>query len=239
MTLSEIASFVTTKLSQTDSDSVAACKEFTNARYRMIWDSHLWTESLGITSVTVIAGNTQLLIENPSDYLLFQDPNGTQFYIDTPVAVKLVDSSDNQTELPAADWVSFFQVDPSVFDSASAHRNTPRNFINLPRYQGLASIRLVPTPSVDSTAYVLGKVKWQELEDSHSPVLRGIDNALIAYVEGDMLERARQYGKAQAKFSEAAAHVGTMKDLEKGQMQSISRIIPDVGAYYDSVCSPE
>lgn len=239
MTLAQIASFVTTKLSLTDSDSVAACKEFINARYRMIWDSCLWRDSIGISSTTVVAGTTQVIFENPSDYLLFQDNQGAQFYIETPVAIKLVDSSNNHTDLIGADWVSFFQIDPSSFDTSTAFRAQPRNFIVLPTYQGFACVRMVPTPDVDSTAYCLGKVKWQELQDSHTPLLRGVDNALIAYAEGDMMERARQYGKAQAKFAEAAAHVGTMKDLEKNQTQTISRIIPDMGAYYDPICAPE
>jgi hypothetical protein len=49
----------------------------------------------------------------------------------------------------------------------------------------------------------------------------------MAYTEGDLLEYSRQYGKAQAKFQEGAAQVAIMKDMERGQQQQISRIIPD------------
>jgi hypothetical protein len=49
----------------------------------------------------------------------------------------------------------------------------------------------------------------------------------MAYTEGDLLEYSRQYGKAQSKFQEGAAQVSIMKDMERGQQQQISRIIPD------------
>ena len=84
---------------------------------------------------------------------------------------------------------------------------------------------------------MLGKLKWVELGDTDSPCLHGVDNAVIAYAEGYMLERARQYGKAQAKFAEAANHVQVMRDMEKGQAQSVSRIIP-MEEGYDDIVSP-
>ena len=64
------------------------------------------------------------------------------------------------------------------------------------------------------------------MADTDTPALNGVDNALLAFAEGDMLERARQYSKAQIKYQEAASQVQIMKDLENGQRQSISRIIP-------------
>ena len=48
-----------------------------------------------------------------------------------------------------------------------------------------------------------------------------------------MLERARQYSKAQIKYQEAASQVQIMKDFENGQRQSISRIIPYAYDDYD------
>ena len=81
--------------------------------------------------------------------------------------------------------------------------------------------------------FVLGKLNWVELADTDTPALNGIDNALLAFAEGDMLERSRQYGKAQIKYQEAASQVQIMKDLENGQRQSISRIIPYTYDDYD------
>ena len=100
---------------------------------------------------------------------------------------------------------------------------------------GIPRIKLVPTPNQNGTLFVLGKRQSSvrqygesiTIDNNQSFEIRGVENALMAFVEGDLLEFARQYGKAQAKFAEAAAHVGTMKDLERGQQQQISRIIPD------------
>ena len=57
MTLSELADQITTKLSDTDSASVVTCKKFINNRYRMVWESQLWTQTLGVVSASVSAND--------------------------------------------------------------------------------------------------------------------------------------------------------------------------------------
>jgi hypothetical protein len=99
-------------------------------------------------------------------------------------------------------------------------------------------IKPVPVPSDAGTMYVLGKLKWVALGDSDSPCLRGVDNALLAYAEADMLERSRQYAKAQNKFAEASAAVQVMRDIERGQQQMVSQIIPMEEGYYDPAGGP-
>lgn len=55
MTLSELADQITTKLSDTDAESVTTCKKFLNNRYRMLFESALWTNSMGTVSTAVTA----------------------------------------------------------------------------------------------------------------------------------------------------------------------------------------
>ena len=62
--------------------------------------------------------------------------------------------------------------------------------------------------------------------DSDSPQILGADNALLAYSEGDMLERSMQYQKAQAKYTEAAGLKQICNDLDNVQPAKINRIIP-------------
>ena len=124
-------------------------------------------------------------------------------------------------------WMTFFQINPNACENVSSRRANPRNFINLPKDgSGNCRIKPVPVPKAAGTVFVLGKLNWVALEASDTPALGGITNALLSYAEGDMLERARQYGKAQVKFSEAASHVLIMNDMEKSQEQNMSRIIP-------------
>jgi hypothetical protein len=228
MTLSELATFITSKLSDTEAASVTACKSYINRRYQMIYESALWTESLGVASKAVTAGDQTITIDGTPDITFYHSAVAPTTKVDFPVAVKFTTTGvDEGLDLINREWMAFFQLDPNAWIDVSNRRATPTNFINLPKDgSGYCRIKPVPVPSDAGTMYVLGKLKWVELADSDSPCLRGVDNALLAAAEGDMLERARQYGKAQVKFAEAAALRQLMLDIEKGQQQSISRIYP-------------
>ena len=80
---------------------------------------------------------------------------------------------------------------------------------------------------------VVGKKRLRPLRnDNDEPQIRGIDNSLIAYAEGDMLERQRQFGKAQVKFGEASSLLDVVRDLERGQSSAVSILQPNPdGAY--------
>ena len=230
MTLTELADFVTTKLSDTTEDSVTICKDFVNRRYQMIWDSGLWTETMGVASEGVSAGDTEVSLSTAPTIFFYQTSSDTSAdrRIDFPVALKFTKSGKEDGNMLLNDsWMTFFQIDPNAWENISTRRSTPTNFMNLPKdASGFCRIKPVPVPDAAGTVFVLGKLKWVELGATDTPALNGIDNALLAFVEGDMLERSRQYSKAQIKFTEAASHIQIMRDMEKGQRQSISRIIP-------------
>lgn len=240
MTKAQLASFITTKLSLTDSASVSFCKDAIDRRYQMLWDSALWTETLGISTKAVSAGDTTVTLDGAPSITFYQSGSAPTTFIDFAVAVKFTETGeDDGVEGFVADWMSFFQIDPNEWVDVTSRRSNPRGYIPLPKdASGYFRLKPVPVPASSGTLYVLGKLKWVALADSDSACLRGADNALIAFVEGDMLERARQYGKAQAKYAEAAAAVQIMRDVERGQQTVISRIIPmDEG--YDQICPPE
>ena len=228
MTLTELSNFVTTKLSDTDSSSVSVCKDFINRRYQMIWDSGLWDETLRVASKAVTAQDTEIVIDSTPTITFYQSSSAPITKIDFPVAIRFTKTGDTDgIDVLNEEWVTFFQLDPNIWNNVSSRRATPTNFINLPKDgSGNCRMKPVPVPDAAGTLFVLGKLKWVTLGDDDSPILNGIDNALLAFAEGDMLERSRQYQKAQLKFTEAAAHVQIMRDLENGQKQNISRIIP-------------
>lgn len=245
MTPSQIAQAACDKLSFTDSATVELAKKFCLRRYSMIWDSCLWNDTLGVTSQSVTSGQEIINLDAfvTSTYTSY---SGKSMYLDIPVAVRFtVTGNSDGIEVPAAEWQSFFQLDPNTWNNVESRRATPGNFVNFSRLitdgvttygdSGIPRIKLVPTPDQDGTLFILGKRQSQVRQFGETAVLesdptfeiRGIENALMAFTEGDLLEYSRQYGKAQAKFAEAAAHVSTMKDMERGQQQQISRIIPD------------
>ena len=54
---SEVAQAACDKLSFTDSATLTLAKKFCIRRYSMIWDSCLWNDTLGVTSISVADGD--------------------------------------------------------------------------------------------------------------------------------------------------------------------------------------
>jgi hypothetical protein len=207
MTLQDMSSFVTGKIGKTDSDSVAQCKEFLARRYELIWASQLWRDTLGTSTQSVPSGTQDVTISNTA--------------IDQIVAVRWSD-----TTLGPVQFEAVYAIDPTLFDNTG----TPLGFVTLPKTSaGVCQIRLVQTPSETKTLSVLGKVKLRVIDgssqfqtrnltsDLDSPALNGIDNALLAFAEGDMLTRDRQYSKAQMMYADGVAQVKVATNIERGQ----------------------
>jgi len=205
MTKTALAQFVADKLQKTDTDSLTLLKTFIDLRYEMIWNAGLWRETLGTTSYSVAAETEDVTLNSTVDF---------------PVAA----SWDNDGIYPV-NYETVFQIEPDEFNQSG----TPTSFVVLPKdSSGNAVIKLVRKPNTAKTLLVLGKLKITALGDTDSPKINGVDNALLAYVESDMLEHMRQYGKAQVKQGEAAAQMALMRDLEMGQAAKETRVIPKV-----------
>ena len=231
MTLSEIANSICGKLHDTETASVTACKDYIKERYQMVWDLALWTESLGIVSQDVKASTPEVTIS--SDPSIFYYPTSSTVASTAPrmdfvVAVKFTKTGDTDgNELVGSEWVRFFALDANVWNNVETRRSSPTNFIPLPKdSSGNTRIKLVPAPKDAGTLYALGKMKLPDLGDSDSPVLPGIDQVLLAFGMGDMLERSMQFGKAQAKYTEANALMQGMRDLQKNQQQQSAAVVP-------------
>jgi len=79
---------------------------------------------------------------------------------------------------------------------------------------------------------VLVKRRCIELRhDNDTPQIDNLDDSLIAFAMADMLERERQFAKAQAKVSEGVALLNEMVIAERDQRQNIVSIIPDLAEY--------
>lgn len=97
-------------------------------------------------------------------------------------------------------------------------------------------LRLFEKPTKSATLRILGKRKFVQLtEDYMSPELQNVDNVLIALAHADMLQRMRQYGKAQVIAQEAGALLGQLKQVEMVQQATNTRIVPDDGFQPDYI----
>jgi hypothetical protein len=91
-------------------------------------------------------------------------------------------------------------------------------------------VRLVEAPGAATTIRVLGKRKAPTFtDDNDESGLSGADNCLIAFVQADMLQRERQYGKAQVLQQEAIALLDQLRHLETVQQAHHVRMMPDFG----------
>jgi hypothetical protein len=233
MTLTELADQITTKMSDTDSASVVTCKKFINNRYRMMFQASLWTNSMGVVSTTVSAEDEIITLSD--DPTIFYYPTSSTVASTAPkldfiVAVRFTETGkEDGAECVGASWVQFFQLNPNMWNNTSNRRANPQNFVPLPPdASGNCRIKPIATPKNAGTLYALGKLKFVEMGDSDSPVINGAENALLAYSEGDMLERSMQYQKAQVKFTEAANLLQICRDLDNVQQDKVSVIIPAV-----------
>lgn len=204
MTKAEIADFVCGKMEKTDAESIARCQSFIERRYEMIWNNSLWQESLVAVTIPVEAESAEVTLDSSIEF---------------PVAARI-----GGQELLPVDYQTVFQVDAEWFDRTGV----TVGFVILPKdSEGNMRIRLLEAPGRDVSLNILGKKKLTPLaNETDTPLLTGVENCLISFVEADMLEYCRQYGKAQSKLMEAGAHLQGMKNIEQQQSAKVSRIIP-------------
>jgi hypothetical protein len=135
--------------------------------------------------------------------------------------------------LVPTDSAYLMQVDPQVFEQTG----NPLRFEDFYDVaSGLHKIRVFPIPSASTPISLLGKRTFTQLvADTDAPILRNIDSALIAFGTYDMLQRQRQYAKAQLVLQEAAAALDSMVRAETERSGYQQRIVPYVEDIGESV----
>src|SRR5436190_5421204 len=196
MSLSEMASFITRKVGQFDPASVSLCKGFLDNRYRMVWDAFFWADSQLVAPSSLGAGNSSCDYPTDMDRITSIRAGGDHFL--DPVSQSFLIESY-----------------PKIFEQQGVPIYYDENTMVGPN---LYAITVYPTPAVNTALLIYGKRKCPGLSnDSDESLLRNCDNCIIAYAMGDMLERQRQYGKAQSKFTEAGALLEEAKKVEQEQ----------------------
>ncbi len=301
MTLADMASFVCAKLGRTDADSISICKDFINARYKVLWDSALWTDTQSVVSVTSTANHQFVLMpegvervlqvrDSTNDVLLgniqsgtfmalspndFDVAGATVAFAQAPAAVAYVaglsavemnpldvgksyavTTESSAGVVATTNWVAAYSgdfEDPfSLLDQQIASGSYILSFskevtdydidvndiLIVANYATFtaestiaptrARIRLLQKNTEALSLLCLVKGRCLGLEDDRAvPGIRNSVNALLAYGLGDMLERDRQYAKAERKFMEGAAQVKVMSDGENNQQANIMRLTPE------------
>jgi hypothetical protein len=103
---------------------------------------------------------------------------------------------------------------------------------NAPMHQ---RIRLTEAPQVATNLRVLGKGKCPILGPYDSVPITNAEPALMAFARGDLLQRQRQFGKANLAQQEGAALLKELVENEAFQQAGEFRIQPDAG-FGSDVC---
>lgn len=89
-------------------------------------------------------------------------------------------------------------------------------------------VRFVEKPEDETDVKLLVKRLHAPLTyDYDESQLKNSSNVLMAFAQGDMLQRARQYGKAKDSYMEAQALLEQLKNIEVVQQAGSMRLIPE------------
>lgn len=215
MTLQQITDFVCTKHGKSDSVTQGFVKDSARRMYEFVWQYAPWQDTLTYSTYAVTAGNRTVTLGST---------------VEVPMAVAYGDE-----EVQAVDLNWIFRTEPDLLDSD--RYGTPIYYVRRPRSSaGVVAIDLYPyiqSGVTTETLKVLEKLKVKSLNtsgnlvaDSDEPAISGIDNVLISLVEGEFLQRERQYSKAATLKNEAVAELSNMASLEVNQGGATRRIVP-------------
>ena len=136
MTLAEIAELVCTKVHRTDAESVAEAKVSIRARYKMIWDSRPWKDTLGLMTIAASDDRTLILpiavsrvlalrwstsVLDPDQLITIFMTDSTRFdEISNPISYSMISPSGVEVS-PAGARVQLFSDASDASFSVSIH----------------------------------------------------------------------------------------------------------------------
>lgn len=204
MTLDDIANAACAKVGIiNESYELDLARNFANYRYKLIYDTYQWLDSRTTVPSTIVAAGPYLVM--PPE-------------IERVISIRYSDKSGspglNDRQLEPVNSSFLAEASPGIFEETGQ----PQYY---EEFTDPASterrIRLFPTPDVDGAMLIIGKQPVDVLTSNSTPRLRNIDNALMAYVIGDLWEYLRQSGHAGEKFKEAQSLLQGAQTLESGQ----------------------
>src|SRR5215471_17359651 len=209
MTLLEMATVITTEMGLYDDTSMSLCRGFLSKAYITLWDKYAWnaTQIVGTTSaapggnrvpcpdgigMAIVVRATDLSTGTPGDP---PDPDTP----DVPLAPEAMYRSDSRFLDPVTSMF-LVQTDPTIFERGGHVKYFEEDTDD----DGTKNLRVYPTPQVDTELLVVGKRDCPGLTaDADSSIIPNLDPAIMAYAYFDMLQRQRQYQKAELKRKEA------------------------------------
>lgn len=233
MNLGDMAQNICSKLGLFDATSLIRCKEYIKNRYQMIYDAELWSDTLTLVSNSSLQAGINV-IDFPANIDRIVSIRSAGNRLIQPVNSAYVMEMNPLTFENTGEPVAYEDYTDSFIGatgSGSSSGGTGSSLVSV----AYRKIRFFPIPTVDTALLILGKRILVPLSaDTDYSVIRNSDNCLLSYAMSDMLERQRQYAKAQAKATEAGAMLQLMRDIENKQSAKQAMVVPEVDPYpYD------
>lgn len=152
--------------------------------------------------------------------VLSGDPSSNPTLTPTPSGAKITEVLWAGMDIEAGDAIQILQ-DDSLTEFARIHAGE----LEAQRRQ---RIRLMQMPTKAMTIRVLAKQLPTNLTgDGDVPQLQGVDECLLAFIQADLLEVDRQYGKRQTKLQEGMALLNGLLTNEMCVQPQAPRVIPE------------
>ena len=221
MTLSDMATLICTELGVYDDTNLVLCKAFLSKEYITLWDKYPWRDAIGFG--IAMAPNGVAVIDYPEGMDRIITLRASTVATNAPpVAPDTPDTEEPDAPAPTpadsrlldpVDTTFLIESEPTIFED--------RGYVKYYEEIGDAHhrrIRIYPIPTWGTQLFFSGKMICPGLSaDTDEPRIRNILPPLLAYAYFDMLQRQRQYGKADLKYKEAQQLEQNAWNLEQQQ----------------------
>jgi hypothetical protein len=201
MTLQEMTNLIITELGVYDDTSIALCKQFLNKEYHTLWDKYPWAGTQMIGIATIVVG--QSTVTMPAGMGMAITVRATNVSTGLPTEPDAPDATfrSDARFLDPITATFLIQTDPSILERGGYVKYYEEDTDPV---TGVKSLKVYPRPTVNTELFIIGKRICPGLiNNSDISIIPNLDPAIIAYAYFDMLQRQRQYAKADIKRKEA------------------------------------
>ena len=214
MNLNDFQNVVLAHMNRPDNDSRLACATFVDKNYRTIYDAFPWRDSEVVSDpIDIVQGNHTTL-----------DPIPVPSTIERVVKVGLFSTLGGTravTDLRPTDYAQLLETRPDVINVTGVpefYEEINTSIVQTSLSNNSHLVKLYPKGAANYQIVIVGKKPYNALRTSTDvPIVRNINNVLIAFTLADMLKRDRQYAKAAQQLQEAQTLLQEAIALEQKQ----------------------
>ncbi len=205
--------------------------------------AYYWQDqTLGVPQIVIVPGTLTFSVQNAGGdsctitiHGLVTDPvSGQQFEQEEALAINV---SSAQTVNPVNQFTQVWSCNKTTgISRITVMANGTSQYVMMPRAEDFKFSQFLFAPIPKTPWIWLPRLKIRCPDENFllptdSPIIRNLEDALLAGTQGDLLERQRQYSKANMKQQEAAALEDEAWKLQTEQSENFQQITPEIYDY--------